>query len=95
MTDANYTATDGSLWIITHEWSSAVLIRVGPGHGPDAFDRVPKPGPLDWEWVADEYDGPGDTRHGNASTREEAISEIEAWILDDREMFDDDPRWSQ
>jgi hypothetical protein len=45
--------------------------------------RIDPPGPttaLDWEYVADDYDGPGDPRCGLAGSEEEARERVdELW----------------
>ena len=41
---------------------------------------------LDWEWVSDDYGGPGDDSHGYAPTKEAAIAAVEEWVEENREV---------
>lgn len=41
---------------------------------------------MDWAWVSDEYDGPGDDRHGHEPTMDDAIVAIEAYISERDEL---------
>lgn len=40
----------------------------------------------DWEWIADDFGGPGDDAHGNEPTEEAAIAAVEAWVKENAEV---------
>jgi hypothetical protein len=40
---------------------------------------------MDWGYVADGYDGPGDPRHGNCASRGACVEAIEEWVEENAE----------
>ncbi len=49
------------------------------------IDPIRPPGPTDirWEWIIDEYGGPGDTRCGYGISIEDCVRQIDEQILDE------------
>ncbi len=57
---------------------SIFIWQYGPWRiGPANWTR-PHPD-YDWDWWHEDYDGPGDTRHGSAASRDDCIAAIHEW----------------
>ncbi len=52
--------------------------KYGPWHVTPAHWNRPHPS-VDWDWWHEDYDGPGDPRHGSAASRDDCIAAIHEW----------------